>query len=273
MTSSVPIDLLQPAMGWRGTFLLLAIATLTSALLVFAVVPEAATGKAPEPWRDNLRGLLEIYLSRAFWQVAPLSAAVIGTAFAVHGLWAARWLADVDHFESPQVVAVLLVMGAGLTLGAGIIGIGVDRLQRLGIRSTTMFGWACLVFILLQLAVLLRVALPAWLIWGAFGGFGAMTVLSYSIIGELFPAQKIGRANGALNVLHVGMAFVLQYAMGLLAARWVPDAAGRLPTVAYRTAFALPLLLELLGIGWFWIAFRTTSQQSTTFEPSETVLR
>jgi MFS family permease len=204
MSSTLPVDWLLPVVGWRGTFLVLAVATLGSAGAVLLAVPEAERTGEPEHCRQNLSGLLEVY--RIFWQVAPLSGCVVGTAFAVHGLWAARWLTDVDGLPPERLVATLLAMGAGLTLGACVMGPLADLLRRRGVRSMTIFGWACLMFIGLQVAALDRVALPVWLIWASIG---SMTVLSYSIIGELFPPEKIGRANGALNVLHLGMAFVL----------------------------------------------------------------
>lgn len=251
MTSTVPVNLLLPQLGWRGVFLLLAALTLASSLLVLAVVPEKCGAAPAEDWRRSLRGLLSVYRDPVFWRLAPLSGCIVGTAFAVHGLWAARWLADVDRFAPDHIASVVLAMGAGLTLGAAVIGVVTDLLRRHGIPPTTTFGLACALFIGLQATVLDRLPVPAWLQWSTIASFGSMTVLSYSIMGELFPAERIGRANGALNVLHLSMAFMLQYGMGLIASLWRPDTFGHLPVVAYRAAFALPLLLELMALGWF----------------------
>ena len=251
MTSTVPVNLLLPMVGWRGVFLLLAALTLASALLVLAVVPEKRTAAPAEDWCRSLHGLLAVYRDPVFWRLAPLSACVVGAAFAMHGLWAARWLAEVDRFTPDHIASVVLMMGAGLTLGAAVIGLVTDRLRRHGVPSTTTFGLASALFIALQATVLGRLPLPAWLQWSTIASFGSMTVLSYSIMGELFPLEQIGRANGALNVLHLSMAFVLQYGMGLIASLWHPNASGRLPVIAYRAAFALPLLLELIALGWF----------------------
>jgi len=251
MTSTVPVNLLLPLAGWRGVFLLLAAFTSASALLVLFLVPEKRAAAPAEDWRRSLHGLLAVYKNPAFWRLAPLSGCVIGTAFAVHGLWAARWLADVDRFAPDHIASVVFAMGAGLTLGAGVIGVATDRLRRHGIPSTTTFVLACVLFFALQATVLDRLPLPAWLQWSAIASFGSMTVLSFSIMGELFPPEQIGRANGALNVLHLSMAFVLQYGMGLIASLWRPDPFGRLPVVAYRAAFALPLLLEITAFGCF----------------------
>jgi MFS family permease len=254
MTSTVPVNLLLPFAGWRGVFLLLAVFTLASALLVLVVVPEKRAAAPHEDWRRSLDGLLAVYREPMFWRLAPLSGCVIGTAFAVHGLWAARWLADVDHFSPDHIFSVVFAMGAGLTLGAAVIGIATDRLRRRGIPTVMTFGLACALFIGLQVMVLERLPVPAWLQWSAIASFGSMTVLSYSIMGELFPSEQIGRANGALNVLHLSMAFVLQYGMGLIAALWHRDEFGHLPVTAYRAAFALPLLLEVIALGWLVIS-------------------
>ena len=97
-----------------------------------------------------------------------------------------------------------------MTLGAAVIGLVTDRLRRHGVPSTTTFGLACALFIALQATVLGRLPLPAWLQWSTIASFGSMTVLSYSIMGELFPLEQIGRANGALNVLHLRLAIVFR---------------------------------------------------------------
>src|SRR6202012_5071927 len=161
MTSSVPVNLLLPVFGWRGVFLLLAALSLASAVLVLAVVPETRGAPPEEDWRDNLRGLLAVYRDPVFWRLAPLSGCVVGTAFAVHGLWAARWLADVDRFAPDHIASVVLTMGAGLTLSAAVIGVVTDLLRRHGVPPTTIFGVACAVFIGLQATVLDRLPLPA----------------------------------------------------------------------------------------------------------------
>ncbi len=78
-----------------------------------------------------------------------------------------------------------------------------------------------------------------------------MNVLSYSIIGEMFPSEKIGRANSALNVLHLSMAFILQYGIGLLVSLWPADVSGHVPADAYQVAFAALLVPQLVALIWY----------------------
>jgi hypothetical protein len=53
---------------------------------------------------------------------------------------------------------------------------------------------------------------------------GAATVLSYAILADYFPKELAGRANAALNVFHIGCAFVVQYVTGLVVQHWCPTA-------------------------------------------------
>jgi hypothetical protein len=59
-----------------------------------------------------------------------------------------------------------------------------------------------------------------------------------------------GRANAALNLLHVGVAFVLQTAIGLVITQW-PHSEGTYPAEAYQAAMGALLGLELVALAWF----------------------
>ena len=100
---------------------------------------------------------------------------MIGTAFALHWLWAARWLAGVDCYDYAPVASAVLAMRGGLTVGAAVIGVVADPLRRHGVRPAIIFGLARTLFIGLQLAGSGRLPVPFWLLWGTLGGFGSMT--------------------------------------------------------------------------------------------------
>ncbi len=74
-------------------------------------------------------------------------------------------------------------------------------------------------------------------------------MLSFATLAEYFPKQLPGRANGALNLFHIAAAFVVQYATGVVLQYWTPQA-GHYPEIAYRTAFALNLALQV--VAWIW---------------------
>jgi MFS family permease len=92
--------------------------------------------------------------------------------------------------------------------------------------------------------------LPSYVPWIVVAAVGAGTVLSYAILAEYFPTGLAGRANAALNLFHIGGAFVVQFMTGLVVQLWAPID-GHYPEVAYQTAFAINVSLQIAAGIWF----------------------
>jgi MFS family permease len=263
VTATLPADLLLDWIGWRELFGLFAGLTATSAAIVYLIVPEAK----PIASSTVSVGLRKVYSDPRFWRLAPLSASCIGTAWALQGLWAAQWLKDVEGLDRTGVVLHLFAMAVALSLGAILLGVAADRLRRRGVGPEVLLGLVAAVFIATQFALILRLPLPSYLQWAVVAAVGAATVLSFAILAEYFPKQLAGRANGALNLFHIAAAFVVQYATGVVLQHWTPQA-GHYPEIAYQTAFALNLALQV--VAWIWFMFprvRIDSRQKLTREP------
>jgi MFS family permease len=257
LTATLPAEFLLVSMGWRALFVLLAIASAGCALFIYFVVPEvsAAMSVGGGPTPNSLR---TIYADPRFWRLAPLSAACIGTAWALQGLWAAPWLGDVERLDRSGLLWHLLIMAIALSLGGLLWGLAVDRARRCGTGPRTLLGLVATVFIVAQLALILRLPLPSYVPWIVVATVGAGTVLSYAILAEYFPKELAGRANAALNLFHIGGAFVVQYMTGLVLQLWDPTN-GHYPEIAYQTAFAFNVGLQIVAGVWFaltWILKR-----------------
>ena len=266
VTATSPAELLLAWMGWRELFGIFAAVTAGCAFMIYLVVPEVAPAMAVT--RAPVVSLRTIYTDSRFWRLAPLSATSIGTAWALQGLWAAQWLTDVEGLDRATLVQHLFLMAIALCLGALLLGVMADRLRRRGVGPEALLGIVATVFIAAQFALILRWPLPSYILWAVVAAVGAATVLSYATLAEYFPKELAGRANGALNFFHIGAAFALQYATGVVLARWTPEA-GHYPEIAYQTAFALNLVLQI--VAWIWFAlprafFRTSMAR---LQPSE----
>src|SRR5262249_54030460 len=112
-----------------------------------------------------------------------------------------------------------------------------------------------------QGALLCGCPMPSYLPWSLIAAAGAATVLSFAILTEYFPKEMSGRANAALNLLHVGMAFLLQTAIGLIISQW-PQSNEAYPTEAHRSAMATVLGLQMFALVWFGVAARGRSSAS-----------
>ena len=245
VTATVPAEWLMGYAGWRGLFELSAVATLATALLIFLAVPEAA-----QPVVTRRPSLRVIYRDPRFWRIAPLSASCIGSAWSLQGLWAAPWLADVERFNREALIAQLFLMAIGVCLGALLLGTIADRLRRRGIGTETLFVAVVALFLIAELALIMRLPLPSLLPWVVVSIVSAATVLSFAIIAEYFPSELAARANGSLNVLHFGWAFVAQYGTGLILEQWTPQD-GHYPAIAYQAAFTVSVAVQILALIWF----------------------
>jgi hypothetical protein len=91
-------------------------------------------------------------------------------------------------------------------------------------------------------------AAPLWL---AFGFFGTAGILPYAALSQRFPAALAGRLNTTLNVMVFSAAFAAQWGMGAIVALWPGETPGAYALEGYRTAFAVMLALQALGLAWF----------------------
>lgn len=250
VTATAPAESLLQSIGWRGLFEALAALSAACALLIYLFVPDTALRKCAPNKTQELGSLWSVYGDARFWRLAPLSATCIGSAWALHGLWAAPWLRDVAGLDQPAIVQHLFVMAMAACGGALFLGFGADRFGRGRGRMETILAMAAVLFIAAQMALALGWPIPTILTWAIVAGVGAATVLSFAILAEHFPGEIAGRANAALNLLHVAGAFVLQSGIGLVIEQWTPEGGGY-PTVAYQTAFAFIVALQIAALLWF----------------------
>lgn len=250
VTATAPAESLLQSIGWRGLFEVLAALSAMCALLIYLFVPDTALQNCALKNTQKLGSLRSVFGDARFWRFAPLSATCIGSAWALHGLWAAPWLKDVAGLDQSAIMQHLFVMAMVACGGALFLGFGADRFGHGRGRTETILVMAAVLFIAAQLALALGWPIPTALTWAIVAGFGAATVLSFAILAEHFPGEIAGRANAALNLLHVGGAFVLQSGIGIVIEQWTPEG-GRYPTVAYQTAFAFIIALQIVALLWF----------------------
>lgn len=256
VTATLPADWLLSLVGWRSLFEVLTFATLATAALVYFAVPDASDGSSKSSVRSGKPlTLRSIFSDSRFLRIAPLSATCIGSSWAMHSLWAASWLADVERFSRQGVINQLFMMAIGVSLGALLLGTLADRLRKRGIGTEVLLAMLGALFMLAQLALILRAPVPSLLPWSIISVTGAATVLSFAIVADYFPTEIAARANGALNFLHFGWAFLVQFGVGLVVAYWIP-LDGHYPVAAYQTALAISVALQAVAFVWFalpWI--------------------
>jgi MFS family permease len=256
LTATGPAELIIQGIGWRGLFAMLAALAALAALAVLLVVPQHTSEHSPPPATSSV-SLFAIYRDNRFWRIAPLSAIGIGTSWSLQGLWAAPWLRDVDGLDRASIVHHLGVMAVAVCASALLLGMLAGPLRRAGLRAELLLAATLGVSVVAQLGLVAHWPLPSFIAWAVIAASGAATVLSFAIVGEYYPKEMSGRANAALNLLHVGGAFVLQSATGSIIALW-PQNQGAYPAEAHQAAMGVVLLLQLGAFAWFALPRRLT---------------
>ncbi|MCK1669943.1 MFS transporter [Bradyrhizobium sp. 153] len=247
VTATAPAEHLLAWMGWRQLFEILAAATAAAAMLIYAVVPERVIVQSTASSSATLRS---VFSDKRFWRIAPLSATCVGSAWSLQGLWASPWLMDVEGVDRAGLVGLLFIMSIVLCGGAWLFGATVHCMRRRGTGAETVLAIVAVLFIAAELALILRVPMPSILPWSVVAIVGAATVISFAAIADYFPPELAGRANGALNVLHFGWAFLAQYAMGMILEQW-SSSDGHRPVQAYQVAFGLNVALQIAALVCF----------------------
>lgn len=259
VTATAPAEIVVQVVGWRGLFALLGGLSAMAAVLVLLLVPDCCLPK-PKPGGRPL-SLWTIYRDRRFWRLAPLSALGVGTSWSLQGLWAAPWLKDVDGLDRGGIVQMLGIMAIAVSASGLLLGIAADRLRRLGIKTHQVLAVTLGASMLAQMVLVLDWPVPAALPWAVIAAAGAATVLSYATLAEYFPKEASGRANAALNILHVGSAFAIQCATGLIIEQW-PLVEDHYPVEAHRCAAGIMLMLQSVALIWFCLAARSKPSAS-----------
>jgi MFS family permease len=250
ISATGPSNIVMQALGWRGLLGVSAFLTLAVSALIYFVVPDRRAAALPGR-RDISMPLRTILTNRDFLRVALLTSLAISVPWAMQALWATPWLKDVAGYDHATIVGILFGMGCTLCVGGVLFGSVADRLGARGITTDAVFSGAVLALLIVEILILARAPLPAYLLWGALSLFGNLPALGFAIMGELFAQEIIGRISSAFTMLNFATAFVVQAGMGYIIVLWPSTTDGHVPSFAYEAAFAVPCALQVAAFCWF----------------------
>lgn len=248
ISATAPLEALLPVLGWRGAFLALTAVIVAVAAFLFLTVPDRDGDGARETLGEQWRELGRIFASRAFWRFAPFMALFAGGFMALQGLWAVPWFINVEGLTRETAAQHLLGMGVAALAGFFAIAAFATPMVRRGLAPSTLLGITLGLAWLSLLAILLG-AQPALPFWMSMSFFFSVTTLGYVALGGYFAPALFGRVSTALNLMAFVGAFSLQWGIGVLVDAFA--ALGWAAAPAFRAAFAVLALLQLLGWGWF----------------------
>ncbi|MCM0043889.1 MAG: MFS transporter [Burkholderiaceae bacterium] len=255
LSSTVPVAMLLPRVGWRMVFWGIALALLAAALLVFTRLRDVeramAAGDSAAAPGDH--GYAEIFRDPYFRRMAVLGAVHQGGFMAIQSLWAGPWMVTVLGMSVQEASRALFAFNFCLMLSyLGLSWwaprhVAYGKRPGLPVLRVVAIGLAGSVFV-----QCLMILLPfgwSWLLWIVFGLMITVTTLAQTHVSLAFPPSLAGRANSAFNLtLFIG-AFSVQWGIGLLIDLFAH--LGLSAVDAMRLAMACYVVLQTAALAMF----------------------
>ena len=260
-SATLPVRLALHYTDWRGLFLGLAAAAATIGLLIYFLTP---TPPAVPRKAVTLQAVLDVYRHAGFRATVALVLVPHTIFFGMQGLWIGKWLTDVAHYSEQAVAYLLYLSMAAIIFGAIAVGMITEWAGRRGIAPLRVAGVGVALFVAVQCGFVFNYAPSYQLLAVLFTLIGTITGIEYAIVAQSMPPGLTGRAATCLNLLIFLGAFAVQAGFGLIVGLWRPNALQQYPAVAYQTAFALLVLLQVPGLFWHLMRGRARSGQTTS---------
>ena len=250
--TTVPVESLLPALGWRGVFWVLCGLTLAVALWIFLSVPDKprAAGAAPAPtFGGYVASSARVLASPTFWCFGPAVATISIFNFAYLGLWAGPWLRDVAGMDGSARAFVLFLYTLAMIAGSLLTGSLASRAERAGLPAVLVPIVALVGVVAVQVGLIAQprqygVVLALFLALAILSAAGSV---GYVVVNQMFPAELTGRVSTATNTVALGLAFAIQTAIGWILDLWPRTASGGWDPDGYSWAMAMTAVLQALA--------------------------
>ncbi len=251
LAGTTPTEMVVQEFGWRGGFWGLAVLTIICAVVIYALVPHTKRLEHKTTIKEQMAGVKEVFTSRFFWRIAPLTMMSQASFISVQSLWVGPWHRDIAGLERGDVAGTLFWIAASMV--AGFLGLGAlsERLGRYGIKTIYVAGTGMFLFLLVQVTIIMEWAVDFPLLWLGFSFFGTTGILQYAVLSQHFPTHLAGRVNTAINLMVFITIFILQTASGWVINMWPVAENGAYAAEAYQAAFGMFLALQVVTYGWF----------------------
>ena len=260
VASTLPVQALLPALGWRNLFYALAAALVAACALVAAVAPRDHPAR-PAQTRRAAGGYAGIMRHPVFVRSWPLACFTYGGLIAVQSLWAGPWLTQVVMTDAVGAARGLFLINLSMLASFMAWGLVMPRLVARGIGPEPLiaWGWPTGALVMLGIVVAGPAADAPWLaLWCVCT---SVITLCQPAVAQAFPKAEAGRALSAFNLLIFLGVFGCQWGMGLVIDALA--AAGWPAAHAHRAAMSL-LLMGMVGAGvWYWAYPRFNGRRQT----------
>ena len=252
LSSTLPVQLLLPSLGWRWLFGGIAGLILISIFLMLAFIPKWDHQK-DESLENPVRqgSLSDVWKNKFFISVIPMGLFNYGGLMAIQTLWAGPWMIRVAGYTPLESATGLFWINITMLVSFFLWGYFLPRITNLGFSAFKILKLGLPVSFLVMLTIIILGSKAGAFYITLFILSSIFLSVTQPAVGLSFQSHLAGKALTSFNLLIFLGTFIMQWVMGLVID--LVKNYGYTEIIGFKAAFSFFLFLSLISYIFFLI--------------------
>lgn len=250
VTSTLPVQILIPVIGWRSIFIIIAALILISIVLISLFIPSWKT-QINKVENTNIKSLSQIWRNKFFISLIPLAFFNYGGVQAIQTLWAGPWMLNVSGYNAIQSATGLFWINVTMLFSFLIWGYFLPKLSSKGIDSMKIVKFTLPISYIILFLIIIMGDKAGATMFTLYILSSIVISLTQPAIALNFPTKLAGKSLTSFNVFLFSGTFFVQWIIGLIID--FSRNLGATITMSYQISFSIFLFLCILSYLFFLI--------------------
>ena len=252
LSSTLPVQLLLPALGWRWIFGGIAALILISIILMLSFIPKW-DHQNDESLENQVKqgSLVDVWKNKFFISVIPMGLFNYGGLMAIQTLWAGPWMIRVAGYTPLESATGLFWINITMLVSFFLWGYFLPKITNLGFSALKILKFGLPVSFLVMLTIIILGSKAGAFYITLFILSSIFLSVTQPAVGLSFQSHLAGKALTSFNLLIFLGTFIMQWIMGLVID--LVRGFGYTEVIGFKTAFSFFLFLSLTSYLFFLI--------------------
>ena len=250
VTSTLPVQILIPVIGWRSIFIIIAALILISIVLISLLIPSWKT-PINKVENTNIKSLSQIWRNKFFISLIPLAFFNYGGVQAIQTLWAGPWMLNVSGYNAIQSATGLFWINVTMLFSFLIWGYFLPKISSTRIESMKIVKLGLPISYLVLLLLIFMGEKAGATMFALYILSSIVISLTQPAIALNFPSHLAGKSLTSLNVFLFSGTFFVQWIIGLMVD--FSRSLGANIVLSYQISFSIFLFACILSYLFFII--------------------
>ena len=250
VTSTLPVQILIPVIGWRSIFIIIAALILISIVLISLFIPSWKT-QINKVENTNIKSLSQIWRNKFFISLIPLAFFNYGGVQAIQTLWAGPWMLNVSGYNAIQSATGLFWINVTMLFSFLIWGFFLPKISSTRNESMKIVKLGLPISYLVLLILIFMGEKAGATMFALYILSSIVISLTQPAIALNFPSHLAGKSLTSLNVFLFSGTFFVQWIIGLMVD--FSRSLGANIVLSYQISFSIFLFACILSYLFFII--------------------